>query len=253
MTARRFACGLLALLGGTLSLGACAGGFQTNKFKTSESLFAASMEQYRKGKHENAAKGFERLTLDLPARDPLLPVAFWFLAQTYEQREEHLFAAQNFQRLAETFPDDSLADDALYQAGQAYARMWRTPQLDPQYALLAQGTWRGLLTNYPETALRDSVTRSLAAVEDKLATKDYDTGDHYLRRNAFDSAIIYFKDVLKVYPSTAHARLAGLKLLVAYRAIRYGEEAKELCDTMAKSYPQDAEEKSACASQAVAR
>ena len=31
---------------------------------------------------------------------------------------------------AETFPDDSLADDALFGAGRAYQRMWRKPALE---------------------------------------------------------------------------------------------------------------------------
>ena len=230
-----------------LGLGGCFKGFEPRGFRTSESLFAASFDQLKRGKFENAAKGFEKLTLDLPARDPLLPVAYWYLAVTYDRREEHLFAAQNYQRLAETFPDDSLADDALLAAGNAYAAMWRTPELDPQYALLAQGTWRGLLTNYPETALREQVTKAIGQLEDKLATKDYETGQHYLRRKAYDSAIIYFKDVMKTFPATPHARLAGMQLLLAYRAIKYGEEARELCESMGKSYPQDAEVRTTCA------
>ncbi len=243
---------MVALAASVLMLGACKT-FDPKVYKTSESLFAVSLDLLKKGNLENAAKGFEKLTLDLPARDPLLPVAYWYLAMTYEQRQEHLFAAQNFQRLAETFPDDSLADDALFAAGKSYAAMWRTPELDPQYALLAQGTWRGLLINYPETALRETVTKAIADMEDKIASKDYETGQHYLRRKAYDSAIIYFKDVMKTYPSTPHARLAGLRLLGAYQAIKYGEEAKELCESLTKAHPKDAEIKTACAPQAVQR
>ncbi|MBI3789331.1 MAG: outer membrane protein assembly factor BamD [Gemmatimonadetes bacterium] len=237
----------LVLLATALAAAGCFKGFDPRVFRTSESLFGASMDQLKRGRLENATKGFEKLTLDLPARDPLLPVAFWYLAVTYDRREDYLFAAQNYQRLAETFPDDSLADDALFAAGKSYAAMWRTPELDPQYALLAQGTWRGLLANYPETSLRDSVTKAIGRIEDKLATKDYETGQHYLRRKAYDSAIIYFKDVMKTYPATPHARLSGLRLLSAYRAIKYGEEAKELCETLNKSYPQDGDVKTACA------
>ena len=228
-------------------LAACAPRFVPARFKTSETLFAASLAEFKKSHWDNAGKGFERLTLDLPSRDPLLPLAYWYLAQTYDRRDEHLIAAQNFQRLAESFPDDSLADDALLAAGYQYANLWRTPQLDPQYALLAQSTWRGLLSTYPETSLRDSITRTLSWLDDKLAAKDYETGSHYLRRNAYDSAIIYFKDVMKTYPATGHARLAGLKLLQAFRAIRYADEARELCDALRKSYPQDPEVRQACA------
>ena len=236
-----------ALLAALALLAACAPRFVPSRFKTSETLFAASLAEFQKSRWDNAGKGFERLTLDLPSRDPLLPMAYWYLAQTYDRREEHLIAAQNFQRLAEAFPDDSLADDALLAAGFQYARLWRTPELDPQYALLAQSTWRGLLSVYPETSLRDSITRTMNWLDDKLAAKDYQTGVHYLRRNAYDSAIIYFKDVMKTYPATGHARLAGVKLLQAYRAIRYEDEARELCESLRKSYPQDPDVRQSCA------
>ncbi|MBI2795107.1 MAG: outer membrane protein assembly factor BamD [Gemmatimonadetes bacterium] len=237
----------VALVAALALLAACNRGFQTAKFHTSEALFAASLEEFGKRHWENAGKGFERLTLDLPSRDPLLPLAYWYLAQTYDRREEHLIAAQNFQRLAEVFPEDSLADDALFAAGWQYSKMWTTPEVDPQYALLAQSTWRGLLSTYPETALRDTLGKTMLALDDRLARKDYQTGLHYLRRNAYDSAIIYFKDVMKTYPATGHARLSGIRLLESYRAIRYQDEARELCESLRKSYPRDPEVATACA------
>lgn len=238
---------LLALLAIEALVSACNRGFQTAAYKTSESLFAAALAEFHRSHWDNAGKGFERLTLDLPARDPLLPLAYWYLAQSYDRRSEHLIAAQNFQRLAEIFPEDSLADDALFAAGWQYSKLWSTPELDPQYALLAQSTWRGLLSTYPETGLRDTLARSMLGLDDRLAKKDYETGAHYMRRDAYDSAIIYFKDVMKTYPATGHARLAGLRLLQAYRAIRYQDEAKELCESLRKSYPLDPEVARACA------
>ena len=234
---------------GSFALAACwwRGGFEPKNFKSSEDLFAASMHEFQVGHLGNSSQGFERLTLDLPARDPLLPLSFWYLAQTYDRRGDHLIAAQNFQRIAESFPDDSLADDALLAAGKAYAQMWSKPELDPQYGLLAQGTLRGVLSSYPETALRDQVVKEIERIDELLATKDYDTALHYMRRKGYDSAIIYLKDVMKSYPATGHARLAGLKLLEAYHAIKYAEESHELCSTLTKGYPQDPEVRQACA------
>lgn len=239
----------IGIVAGSLALGGCfwRSGFEPKSFKSSEDLFAASMHEYEAGRLGNALQGFERLTLDLPSRDPLLPVSFWYLAQAYDRRGEHLIAAQNFQRIAESFPDDSLADDALFGAGRAYAKMWTKPELDPQYGLLAQGTLRGVLSSYPETPLREAVMKEIARIDELLATKDYDTAVHYLRRKGYDSAIIYLKDVRKSYAATGHARLAGLKLLEAYRAIKYAEESSELCGSLTKAYPQDPEVRQACA------
>ena len=48
-------------------------GFQVAKYTTNESLYRASLEQFQRGKWGNAIAGFEKLTLELPARDSLLP------------------------------------------------------------------------------------------------------------------------------------------------------------------------------------
>ena len=60
--------------------------------------------------------------LDLPAHDTLLSRAHWYLGQAHEHRRENLLAAQSYSRLAESFPDDSLADRSLYAAGRSYQK-----------------------------------------------------------------------------------------------------------------------------------
>src|SRR5687768_10769347 len=96
-------------------LSACNRGFKPSNYPQPEKLFQLSMKEYQKKNWENAGKGFEYLTKELPARDPLLPLAHYYLGKTQEKRGEHLLAAQSFQRLTDAFPEDTLADDALYE------------------------------------------------------------------------------------------------------------------------------------------
>ena len=108
--------------------------FNLRQFPNNESLYAAGMQQLQQKKWDNAVQVFEKLTLELPARDTLLPSAHYHLAQAYSARGDHLLAAQSYSRLAESFATDTLADDALYCAGsrvpddvaQAYARCRNT-------------------------------------------------------------------------------------------------------------------------------
>jgi outer membrane protein assembly factor BamD len=230
---------LLVLL--LVALAACRPAFKPRNFPTNEALYKASLERFQKKKWSDAVTGFEKLTLDLPARDTLLPAAHWYLAKAYTGRSEHLLAAQEFTKLAENFADDSLADDALYQSGRSYARLWRRPSLDPQYGQLAQVQYRLMVTLYPDSPLRKDADAELKRLDEWFATKDFDTGEGYYRRKAFDSAIIYYRDVVKNYPNTDRARQAMIRMVQAYRSplMNYREDAREVCATLYALYPTD--------------
>lgn len=247
MTLRhRFPVVLLAALG---ALAACRASFVPTKFTSDTKLFEASLERLHRKKWDDAVAGFEKLTLNLASRDTLLPLAHWYLAKAYAGRSDDLLAAQEFSKLAESYADDSLADDALFESGRSYARMWRRPSLDPQYGQLAQVQYRLLATLYPDSPLKKNVDDELKRLDEWFATKDFDTGDSYFRRKAYDSAIIYFRDVVKHYPNTDRARQAMIRMVEAYRSpvMNYREDAKEVCATLITLYPSDAAVTKVCA------
>ncbi len=227
---------------------ACRPPFRPPLFTNNQELFDASRREYDQKRWDNAQAGFERLTLSLPARDPLLPRAFFWLGKTHNRKHQFLLAAQNFTRVTESFPDDSLADDALIEAGGAYANLWRKPPLDPTYGQTAIATYRTLLALYPNSDLRATAEREIRQLQEWLAIKDYETGMHYFRRKAYDSAIIYFRDVVKNYPDTPSARLAQLRMVEAFRnpSMRYFEDANEVCAALRQTYPDDREVREEC-------
>jgi len=227
-------------------VGACTPAFKLSKFKTNDALYAAAMRAYQTSHWDNAIQAFERLTLDLPARDSLLPRAYWYLATAHARKEEHLLAAQGYSRLNQTFPDDTLADDAMLAEATEYAKMWRKPSLDPQYGHTALATYRSMIELYPDSPLAPQAQQGAQRMLEWLATKDYLTGVHYARRKAPDSAILYFKDVIKNYPETAQARSAYLRLVEVYRSINYRDDARDACSTLHQKYPGDREVRVTC-------
>ena len=230
-----------------VALAACnRHGFEPTRFNTTEALFDASLREYQKRNWGDAARGFEKLTTDLPARDPRLPAAYYYLGKSQMGKRDYITAAQTFQRISDGFPDDTLADDALYEGGRSYQRMWRKPALDAEHGQSALNLYRTLLVLHPTSPLRAPTEAAIARIEQWLATKDYDTGFHYMRRGAYDSAIIYFKDVIRMYPNAPKTREAYLRLLESYREIRYREDARDLCVTMRERYQDDREVTRAC-------
>jgi outer membrane assembly lipoprotein YfiO len=237
----------VALAAALSGLVACARGFQISQYSSSTSaLYEAGMREYERTHWDNAVTAFEKLTLELPARDTLLPRSHYYLGRSHARRGENLLAAQSFSRLVESFPDDTLADDALLESAESYKRLWRKPVLDAQYGQTAIDTYRTLLSLYPNSPLRDRATKGIAQLEEWMASKDYNAGMFYLRRKAYDSAIIYFRDVTKSFPTTDRARQAYLRLADAYRAIRYRDDLADVCGTLRQTYPTDREVREAC-------
>lgn len=237
---------LAFLVAAVLVLGACRQTFQASRFSSNAELFAASLHEFEEKNWENAHAGFERLTLELPPRDTLLPRAFWYLGRTQQERKEWLLAAQSFTRLFEGFAQDTLADRSMIEAARSYRKLWRKPTLDSEYGQTALTMYREFLLLYPQSSLVPEAQKAIAELEEWLARKAYETGMDYFRRKAFDSSIIYFRDVMRLYPSAPTSRRAGLRLAEAFRAIRYREDEAEICGILRTQYPEDREVRETC-------
>jgi outer membrane protein assembly factor BamD len=229
-----------------LALVGCLRTLNLRQYPNNEALYRGGLQQLQEKKWDYAVQIFEKLTLELPARDTLLPASHFHLAEAYSARGEHLLAAQAYGRLAESFATDTLADDALYQAGREYHAMWRRPTLDPQYGGQAAATYELLLGLYPDSEWKDSATKQLGVLQEAFATKDYENGMHYIRRKAWDSAIIYMRDVVTKFPNTVRSRDAYLRLAQAYDAIKYKDDKADVCKTLKEKYPTDPEVTAAC-------
>jgi outer membrane protein assembly factor BamD len=225
---------------------ACKPPFDPKIYTSADKLYQAAMAEYKAGRYDNAAKAFEKLTLDLPARDPRLPLAFYYLAQSHSKNGEELLAAATYNRLIDAFPQDTLVDDALFLSGRAYEREWRHPELDATYGRSAITAYESLIASYPDSPFAKRAQGELTKLDEWLAEKDYTTGYLYLKRKAFDSAILYFKDVIRQHPNAKKAKDAYLRLLESYKAIKYTEDARDLCDAMRKAYSNDGDVLKAC-------
>ena len=137
-------------------LASCHAPLDIKKFQgTPDKLYVASLTAFKKHHWDDAVAGFEKLTLDLPAHDTLLAQSYFYLGEAHEHKVEPLLAAQGFSRLAEAFPDDSLAPPALFAAGHAYEKLWRRPDLDATYGQSALSEYQTLLALYPASPLKD--------------------------------------------------------------------------------------------------
>jgi len=225
---------------------ACRPEFQLKNFTSNEALYTASLRAYNRHHWDDAVSGFEKLTTDLPPRDTLLPRSYWYLASAHDHMDEHLLAAQSYDRLVQTFPEDSLADDAALETARSYRRMWRKPQLDPTYGETAMASYNTLIGLYPSSPLVPAAQKEIAELENWFAIKDYDAGAYYIRRKDPYSAIIYLKDILTKFANTPKAFDAALRLVEVYKDVHYKDDASDMCTQVRQRYPNDKRVEEAC-------
>lgn len=224
-----------------LLLAGCKPAFNAAAYSSTDELFKVANAEYKARHYDNAVHAFERLTTELSPRDPRIATAYFYLGKSQEKMGDHLLAAKSYSRVYELLPRDTLADDALLESGLAYQTMWRKPALDAEYGQDALTQYQTFLGYYPDSPLLPRVNSQMAKLDEWFAEKDYGTGIHYLKRKAYDSAIIYFKDVIRLHPTAKVTRDAYLRLHEAYGDINYMDDARDLCDTMRKTYPADRE------------
>jgi hypothetical protein len=65
-------------------------------------------------------------------------------------------------------------------------------------------------------------------------------------RKCYDCGMIYFKDILTKYANSPTAHDAGLRLVEGYKAVRYRDDAAEMCAQLRERYPSDREVTDVC-------
>src|SRR5437762_13996811 len=150
---------------------ACKPAFDPKSYPSADKLYQVAMAEYKAGRYDNAGKAFEKLTLDLSARDPRLPLSYYYLAQSQTKNREYLLAAGTYNRLIDAFPQDTLVDDAFFLSGKAYQHEWRAPQLDATYGKSAQSAFEPIVSTYPDSPYATRATQELDKLDEWLGEK----------------------------------------------------------------------------------
>lgn len=217
-----------------------------------DSMWAEAQSLMARHKWGKAATLFERVQLELPASDPRSRLARLYVGDARVGEKSNLQAVREYRRVSDEFPTDSLAPEALLRAGDAYARLWRRPELDPTYGQTAQATYQELLSRYPNAPAAAAARARLAALSDKFATKDLKNAQFYYRFKAYDSAVLLLKQLIVAYPTSKVSPAAAELLVNAYRKLGYAEDLRETCGFMRDRFAGSPELARACPATSVA-
>jgi outer membrane protein assembly factor BamD len=204
---------------------------------TIDSLWHQAEQAVHHGKWGDAQKLLDRVNLEFSPGDPRVSRAHYYLGEALFAQNRQLEAAREFRRASDETPNDPIAPEALLRLGDVYADLWRRPELDPTYGQTALSTYQELMNRYPGSSAAKRGQLRIAELNERFATKEFKAGMFYFRLKAYDSAILYLKDVVATYPKAAIVPEALVKLVQAYKALGYREDVQETCGYIRRFHP----------------
>lgn len=206
--------------------------------RRADSLWAAGRGHFRAGKWGKAAQALDRALLIMNYDDPRRPMGHFMMAEVLMAQGNQLQAVREFRRVADEGGADSLGADALLRAGDAYADLWRRPELDPTYGETALLTYREVQQRYDGSLAAQRATTRIVRLQEQFAQKEYRTAMFYFRLKAYESAILSFRNVIATYPRTSVIPDALVRLVDSYRILGYQEDLRETCQYIARFFPE---------------
>jgi outer membrane protein assembly factor BamD len=231
---------LCALLITTLTLTSCFARQQNPATLEPDDLHARAVAAFEARNFGRAAQLYE-VFVQYHHGDPRAPEARLNLGTSYQERRDYLTAATHFQRLLNDFPQSQFGLAARMGICESYYRLSPRPALDQDYTVSAMLHCESVAGYFPGTVPASRATGYVTEMRLKLAQKAYETGLFYMRRRAYDSAVVYFQQVVDQFPQTPLAATALRQMADVYTLQGYVEDAQEARDRLRRDYPNSPE------------
>lgn len=235
----RFRAPLLAALF-LLMLSGCASRQPNLSLLPPDDLYGMAEEAFEARRFERAINLLEFFVTN-HLGDPRAPTARLMLGEAHMARREYATAATHFQRLVIDFPTHPRALEARMQTCEAYYRLSPRPALDQEFTVSALAHCESVAENFPATQEGRLAGTHVNELRHRLAQKSYETGMFYFRRRAYDSAVVYFEEVVSQFPNTTVAPAALEQLVETYNRIGYVEDAEEARERLLREYPESSQ------------
>jgi outer membrane assembly lipoprotein YfiO len=208
-----------------------------NTPKVVDSLWNLGEDLFRHGKWGKSNEVLTRVATVLPPGDHRLTRLRFYQGEIQYAEGNELQAVREFRRISDETPDDSLAPDALLRAADAYANLWKKPELDPTYGTTALGVYAEVTARYPGTLAAKRAEMRTQGLQDRFAYKEYKNALFYYRFKAYDSAILSLRNLIAQYPKAGIVPEALETLVLSYKALGYKEDIKETCEYIGRFFP----------------
>jgi len=142
--------------------------------------------------------------------------AQFYLAESYFNNKSWLLAASEYERFISIYPNDPRREEVDFKNALCYYHMSPRYQLDQTDTKKAIELFQLFNNRYPDSELVIEASTYIDELRNKLAHKYFDAADFYLRTDRFKAAIIYYDQIIELYPDTEWAERGLVKQISTY-------------------------------------
>lgn len=203
---------------------------------TPRARFDWAVDRFEREKYHDAIRGFR----DHLLREPLHPTADssrLLLAESYLMTDQELLASNEFRQLATSRPNSPLADDAQFGVCRSFWTVSPDLPRDQEFTEKTIEECTRLLEFFPRSPLVGAARDLVAQARQKMAAKELRVGTYYYDRTFYESAIIYFENILQTYPEAEVVPETLLVLHYSYTEVGFQMEADLVRQRLLELYP----------------
>ena len=177
---------------------------------------------------ERAQAMFEGIVKSAPF-SKWAPLAQFNVGETLEKQSKYPEAIQAYQIAVNKYPNDAIAENALYQEGYVRIRQLREGSYDKASAQKAKEAFEDFIYRYPQSEKVPQAKENMKSLDTGVTKGALEVAKYYDRTKQHKAAVIYYNDVIKQQPGTpdaayAKTRIDALKAEFGEDALRGGPE-----------------------------
>ena len=181
----------------------CAGK-KPETFEDANIYFVKAEQQFEKGKWLKSIDNYRLYILNNPGGE-MADDSQFKIGECYYNRKEFLLAIAEYNQLVERYKYSELSVDGYFKIAMSYY------ELSPKYQREQTNTNKALrqlqefIDAFPGTNNAKIAQEKIGELRTKLGRKLYENGVIYRKLSQWDSAILYYDDMLSKYYDTEYA------------------------------------------------
>ena len=202
---------------------------------TAEEIWALGLQAREQEEWQDAAEAFD-FVLFAPGFSRAAEARL-LLAEVQYRDGRYIEARSEYQRVIDRWPADTVAVTAALGVCRSLVALSPITQRDQSFTRQARLSCRQVAADLAGTVMGLEAGRRAGQMQLKLAEQDYDTGLHYQKRRLFDSALLYFEQVVSEFSETEWAPWALYQMVDVFGRIGYLRDVETTRDLLLETYP----------------